>query len=221
MLQTLTLFPQFARDGIPLTSTIYSLTDKVTAHAAALLLAPHRRKPYMARNWNREWIPRAIENVRTLWRKRYKDKVPIVHLWVESTKELDEFDLWERDQPTISQIGDEFDSFIDGNPVLLGERETSLSWRLEEVQRRTYPNLSRFAIDILSIPAMSAEPERVFSGCRRTITWQRIWCKGCGGRRVFEIMDKIWRCGRHPLKQVEFEGMRTWRLAMASYLTKT
>ena len=139
MLQTLTLFPQFARDGIPLTSTIYSLTDKVTAHAAALLLAPHRRKAYMARNWKREWIPRAIENVRTLWRKRYKDKVPIVHLWVESTKELDEFALWERDQSTISQIGNEFDSFIDGNPVLLGERETSLSWRLEEVQRRTYP----------------------------------------------------------------------------------
>ena len=29
------------------------------------------------------------------------------------------------------------------------------------------------AIDILSIPAMSAEPERVFSGTRRTISWER------------------------------------------------
>jgi len=37
------------------------LTDKVTAYAAALLLAPHRRKVYMARNWKREWRPRAIE----------------------------------------------------------------------------------------------------------------------------------------------------------------
>jgi hAT family protein len=50
--------------------------------------------------------------------------------------------------------GDEFDSFIDGNPVLLGERETSLSWWLEEVQRHIYPTLSRFVIDILSIPAV-------------------------------------------------------------------
>jgi hypothetical protein len=44
----------------------------------------------MARNWKREWMPRAIE---TLWRKQYihnKDKVPIVHL---SAKEPDEFDL--------------------------------------------------------------------------------------------------------------------------------
>ena len=29
------------------------------------------------------------------------------------------------------------------------------------------------AIDILSIPAMSDEPERVFSGARRTITWDK------------------------------------------------
>jgi hypothetical protein len=29
------------------------------------------------------------------------------------------------------------------------------------------------AIDILSIPPMSAEAERVFSGARRTISWER------------------------------------------------
>jgi hAT family protein len=29
------------------------------------------------------------------------------------------------------------------------------------------------AIDVLSIPAMSDEPERVFSGARRTISWDR------------------------------------------------
>ena len=109
----------------------------------------------MARNWKRAWIPRAtIENVRALWRTQYEDKASIVRQSAESTKEPDEFDLWERDQSTFSQIGDKFNSFIDGNPVLLGEREISLRWWLEEVQRRTYPSLSQFAIDILSIPAM-------------------------------------------------------------------
>jgi hAT family dimerisation domain. len=29
------------------------------------------------------------------------------------------------------------------------------------------------ALDVLSIPAMSDEPERVFSGARRTISWDR------------------------------------------------
>jgi hypothetical protein len=29
------------------------------------------------------------------------------------------------------------------------------------------------AIDILSIPAINDEPERIFSGTRRTISWKR------------------------------------------------
>ena len=87
------------------------LTDKVTAYAATLLLAPHWRKAYMARNWKMEWRPRAIETWGTLWRKQYKDKAPIVHLSAESRslKEPDKFALWERDQSIISQIGDELD----------------------------------------------------------------------------------------------------------------
>ena len=41
-------------------------------------------------------------------------------------------------------------------------------------QRKRWPRLSQMAIDILSIPAMSAEPERVFSGARRTVSWERM-----------------------------------------------
>ena len=121
---------------------------------------------------------------------------------------------------TISQIGDELNSFIDGNPVLLGERETSLSWWFEEVRRRTYPNLSWFAIDILSMPAMSAElgkiaaePERVFSGCRRTITWQRMRL----GVKVVEEGEclKSW-IRSDVVAGLNSKVLRIWRLAMAS-----
>ena len=41
------------------------------------------------------------------------------------------------------------------------------------MQRQYWPRLSLIAIDILSIPPMSDEPERVFSGTRRTVTWDR------------------------------------------------
>jgi hypothetical protein len=41
------------------------------------------------------------------------------------------------------------------------------------MQQRTYPQLSRLALDILSIPPMSAEAERVFLGAQRTISWDR------------------------------------------------
>jgi hypothetical protein len=47
------------------------------------------------------------------------------------------------------------------------------AWWLEPAQRKTYPNLSKMALDILSIPSMSAEPERLFSGAGITITDRR------------------------------------------------
>ena len=46
-------------------------------------------------------------------------------------------------------------------------------WWLQETQQQIYPNLSKLALDILSIPAMSAEPERVFSGTKLIITDSR------------------------------------------------
>jgi hypothetical protein len=36
-----------------------------------------------------------------------------------------------------------------------------------------FPNLHRMAVDFLSIPAMSAEPGRLFSECKRILTTDR------------------------------------------------
>ena len=52
-------------------------------------------------------------------------------------------------------------------------RSDPLQWWLEAQQQRQYPNLAPMAIDILSASPMSAEPERVFSSCRRAIPWDR------------------------------------------------
>ena len=43
-------------------------------------------------------------------------------------------------------------------------------WWMEEKQKRNFPNLSRMALDILSIPAMAADPERLFSSAGLTVT---------------------------------------------------
>jgi hypothetical protein len=46
-------------------------------------------------------------------------------------------------------------------------------WWMEERQRRDFPNLSRMALDVLSIPAMAADPERLFSSAGLTVTDRR------------------------------------------------
>ncbi|KAI8399962.1 hypothetical protein FOFC_18781, partial [Fusarium oxysporum] len=48
-----------------------------------------------------------------------------------------------------------------------------LQWWCHKDQRKTYPQLSRMAIDILSIAPESADPESAFSGGRRTLSWDR------------------------------------------------
>ena len=48
-----------------------------------------------------------------------------------------------------------------------------MEWWTNQVQRTRFPDLSRLAIEIFSIPAMSDEPERIFSKARRTILWER------------------------------------------------
>lgn len=69
-------------------------------------------------------------------------------------------------------VKEEFEDFIEGKPISI--QGTALDWWLNPTRQKDYPRLSKMAIDILSIPSMSAEAERVFSGARRTISWDRI-----------------------------------------------
>ena len=58
--------------------------------------------------------------------------------------------------------------------IKLQRRTSALDWWLELSNRTSFPCLYRMPIDILSISPMSAEPQRIFSGARRTITWTRM-----------------------------------------------
>lgn len=159
----------------------YTLTDKTPVYAAALLLNPTLRKAYLDESWKTiderhpGTIERSIEAARKLWQKEYKFK-PVNG---EAAEQLDpdlvknSYMRWKymRELKSAS-ADDEFERFITADP-LQSIAGSSLTWWLEPSQQKLYPRLSRMAIDILSIPAMSAEAERVFSGARRTISWTR------------------------------------------------
>ena len=69
--------------------------------------------------------------------------------------------------------GDDLLVFIEQENIDIGDHSPLEWWCLSE-QRQRYPRLHRMAIDIFTIPPASAEPERTFSGARRTQSWDRL-----------------------------------------------
>ena len=94
--------------------------------------------------------------------KHYKNKFepePTMQEASEQGEELDAYDIWEKKQAVLSSIEDEYNHFITASPVNLPKGTTALNWWLNPSNRTNYPCLYRMAVDILSIPPMSAEPE--------------------------------------------------------------
>jgi hypothetical protein len=70
-----------------------------------------------------------------------------------------------------SQYMDEYTRYCEALPH--HDFEDVRDWWLAPEQQAIYPNLSKMALNLLSIPAMSAAPERLFSSCKITITDRR------------------------------------------------
>jgi hypothetical protein len=74
---------------------------------------------------------------------------------------------------TVSRNEDNFMGFITSSPMAINC--TPLEWWCRFEQRKRYPRLSGMAITVLlSISPESSEPERTFSGARRTCSWDRL-----------------------------------------------
>jgi len=121
-----------------------------------------------------------MKSARKLWETyRKKVSVPISVEHVEplrtsagkESKDLSVFERIGRKLENNQVSKDEFDDYVGKEPTPIDA--SPLQWWCQDIQRKRWPRLSLMAIDILSIPAMSAEPERVFSGARRTISWDR------------------------------------------------
>jgi hypothetical protein len=95
-------------------------------------------------------------------------------------------------------------------------------WWLEPQQQLDFPNLSRMAIDILSIPAMSSSAERLFSSASLTISDRR--CRlGIDVIKAIECLKSWfslpeWVEDHECYEKVEFDGntestwWELWRL---------
>ena len=157
----------------------YQKTEVSPLYAAALILHPSRRTRYAQVCWNKDYQEMMLPKVKELW-TTFRDSAESHNIVAYETPEIIPprrlrayerlaYELSERTTRPTSQ--DEYEDYCIEAPYKI--RSSPLQWWCESAQKERYPRLSLFAIDILSIPAMSDEPERIFSGGRRTISWER------------------------------------------------
>ncbi|KAM6514041.1 hypothetical protein FALCPG4_18889 [Fusarium falciforme] len=158
----------------------YALSGESPIYATALLLDPSKRARYLKVHWKEEWAETAIRDARTIWEEEYKMAPALgpAQALSEASRsqqgqqnELDRLLNEIMVAEDITRDVDDFENFIHAQPIKI--EGSPLVWWCQRDQVRTYPRLSRMAIDILSIPPGSADPESAFSGGRRTLSWDR------------------------------------------------
>ena len=137
------------------------------------MLIPSQKWTYIYDNWPKSWIVAAKASVQLLWDESYKPAiVPISISDLEPIDTQSGFERWakakqQRYQPLLQ------DEYLKYCQLPINPECDARGWWMEPAQRTAYPNLHKMAIDILSIPAMSAEPEWLFSGAKITVTERR------------------------------------------------
>jgi hypothetical protein len=154
----------------------YTKTNESTAYIAAIVLDPCMKWAYISSTWQPEWITDAKASVIQLW-KKYRpsssDSTTISTIAEQSDQNA--FITWKHQKSAgRADDVDEYFRYIREPPVPQGHiKQGAYSWWLEARQQRLYPNLAKMALDILTIPAMSAAPERLFSSANITISDRR------------------------------------------------
>jgi hypothetical protein len=151
----------------------YKLTDD--AHpifAAAILMHPSHRKHYFNHHWTGEeeqWRELMVTNVKKVWEQEYKPLLPThVQQQQEERRQPSIIEQYLRQAQMPETVGDEFDSYINGIRTDFGTPHDCIPWLRS--QANLWPGITQHALDLLSIPAMSTELERVFSSAKLTAT---------------------------------------------------
>jgi hypothetical protein len=146
----------------------YQATDDSTAYVASLVLHPAFTWKWLEIVWRDKphWITSAKRKMLQLW-QQYSSisiapaQVSSTQINRRSTSRL--FDL--DDEEPQESVGNDYEAWCcKPRDRSLIDRPPLDYWTSEAIAS-TYPRLQKLALTIFSIPAMSDEPERVFSSC--------------------------------------------------------
>ncbi|KAK2922972.1 HAT, C-terminal dimerization domain, partial [Fusarium oxysporum f. sp. vasinfectum] len=122
------------------------------------------------------WLRDAKNSVREFFEQQYprKEQSEAARTMIGKAMRQDEpsqFDQWMQSYDRyMMEEEDELGVYMRQGPVRRENLNPILWWKEHQEE---YPRLSKFALDILAIPAMSVDPERTFSVTKLTISSQR------------------------------------------------
>ena len=157
--------------------TYYALTDETPVYLAALVLHPGQKWRYFEQKWaeHDDWLQDAKEKMKAFYQEYWQDlpvaTMPAARPRSAEHRELAPFQLWltPHDYYAADEVPvDEYEAYMVSRPVPF---DHPLEWW--RANQSTYPRLAQMAFDLLSIPAMCAECERVFSQAKLTLVPQR------------------------------------------------
>lgn len=164
----------------------YSKLDETPVYYAAVALHPSMRWDYFEKEWEEhpDWVEKAKGMVQCLWDEEYRfleipskpgsqqpkqPKLQRNSLAAHLYRKRNKGNTTDSDSPSPRRSGDTFDEY---KQWYAGHPEDNIDdpiqyWINLAAQ---YPRLSRMALDILTVQAMSAECERLFSAAGRMVT---------------------------------------------------
>ncbi|KJZ75910.1 hypothetical protein HIM_04734 [Hirsutella minnesotensis 3608] len=182
-------------------NTYYELTDQSPIYRMAIALHPAYQFEYFREKWWRreEWIKTAEKQLTAYYDRFTAITMATEHVDQGETSRSssptldDEFDAWghttDRPHRGKRKVETEWEMWMKQVPSREDMNvKNPLAWWVE--RRHVWPVLSKLALNIFSTPAMSAEPERVFSDGSELITDKR---NGLGDDTVeAEMIQKNW-----------------------------
>jgi hypothetical protein len=125
-----------------------------------------------------EWIEHAEQTVERVWQTSYRGQSAAVVPVEAGQEEDDEGPLseWERqERRQLVENPDETDAMevFQRDPPVRGSMKDVVGYWVARRQEPKLRDLARMALDYLTIPAMSAELERVFSAAKITLSQRR------------------------------------------------
>ncbi|KAI8663601.1 Dimer-Tnp-hAT domain-containing protein [Fusarium keratoplasticum] len=157
----------------------YTLLGRSPLFAASVVLNPDLGLRWLETNWTSpeqlQWLRDAKDGIKGYFERWYSNDDDASEESIFATPSLtprpeqSRFEQWVKSrQPKLSATGSELERYYRLEPEQVND---PIQWWIDH--RNAFPRLSRFALDVLAIPAMATDCERAFSLAKLTVTSQR------------------------------------------------